>query len=335
MDLSGGDLRPPKQPDGGNAEMGVRPPRSATEAGDGHTLTKLDRKKGEKEKDNGKENKKMGEKERMKNEKDNRKKAKKERENNEKENKKMGEKERMKNEKDNRKKAKKERENYEKENRKKGEKEKVKKEKEIRKERRSGGWRLRTLKRAIFRCFVCGGGDDMSQYEWEFSPEEERLWIEESIRRNREADLQRLLKVQEVNRKHKENFKCMLRRRKFTEANKEWSALPPRPEEEEADRKVTFREVNAGDLWFYQEEANPRGLAWKRVLRDIKDNDITRALQAKWLKKEKHLSEEKQLIIANQKEEEKMDLFCELLTASVLCLGFAVLLYIWLSRLLQ
>ncbi|XP_063069623.1 uncharacterized protein LOC134460902 [Engraulis encrasicolus] len=223
---------------------------------------------------------------------------------------------------------------------KKGEKEKVKNQKGNGKERKSGGWRA-----TLLRCFVCGGGGD-SHEEREMAAQEERLRIEERIRKAREADLQKFLKVRKVNIKHRVNFKRMLRRRKMTEANKEWSALPPRPEEEAADGKVSFREVDACDVWFYQEEANPRlGQAWKRVLQEIKNNEMARALQAKWLIKEKQLmktekkqekqlkSEEKKLIAAPQMEEEEIDLFCEILMAAMLCLGFGVLLYLWLSLL--
>lgn len=247
---------------------------------------------------------------------------------NEKENRKKSKKEEVKNKKEIRKKVEKEKVKNEKEIRKKSEKEKVKDEKENRKERKSGGWRATLLK-----CFVCGGGGD-SQDEWEMSAEE-RLRIQERIRRAREADLQRSLKMREDNLMRKEKFKRILRARKLTEANKEWSALPARPEEE-ADRKVTFLEVDACDVWFYQEEANPRlGQVWRKVLCEIKDNKMARDLQAKWPRKKKQLMkrEEKQVIIAPKKQEEEMDL-CDALTGYILCLGFGALLCLWLSHLL-
>ncbi|XP_063045839.1 uncharacterized protein LOC134439865 [Engraulis encrasicolus] len=206
--------------------------------------------------------------------------------------------------------------------RKKGKKEKVKHGKGNRKERKSGGWRA-----TLLRCFVCGGDD--SQDVWEMSAEEERLRIEERIRRNREADLQRFLKVRKVNLKHKENFKSMLKRRKMTEANQEWSALPPRPEEE-ANRKVAFQDVNARDVWFYEEEAKPRmGQAWKSLLQEIRDNNMSKALQAiallaKRPKKEKPESEDKQL---HKDLDLDMDLY-ELLMASMVCLGFVAALFL-------
>ncbi|XP_063052241.1 uncharacterized protein LOC134446877 [Engraulis encrasicolus] len=189
--------------------------------------------------------------------------------------------------------------------RKKGEKEKKKNKKENRKERKSGGWRA-----TLLRCFVCGGGHD-GQDEWEMSAEEERLRIEERTRRAREADLQRLLKVRKVNLMHKINFKRMLRRRKMTEANEEWSVLPPRSEEE-WDRKVTFQEFNACHVCFYQEEANPRL------------GQASGALQTKWPKKEEQLMkrEYEQLMIGD------MDLY-EFLMVSMLCLAFVVVLFLW------
>ncbi|KAL2084507.1 hypothetical protein ACEWY4_020025 [Coilia grayii] len=194
-----------------------------------------------------------------------------------------------------------------------------KKDEEKEKKKKKRGWCAK-----LMSCFVCGGA---SQDKWEML-EEERLRVQERIRKAREADLQRFLKLRKVNLMCKQAFKRMQRCRKMVEANKEWSALPL--QSEEAERKVTFREVDACDVWFYQDEANPRlGQVWKRVLVEIRGNKMGRALQEKWVEEEEQLMKREEKHIASQRQEAvRSQSYCSKLVAtSLLCLGIGA--FVW------
>ncbi|KAL2100397.1 hypothetical protein ACEWY4_004791 [Coilia grayii] len=203
------------------------------------------------------------------------------------------------------------------------------KERERKRERKRAGSGWRGLAR-LMSCFGCGAAeqDEVDSYE------QEVLRVQERVRKAHQASRQHLLKLRRDDLARRENFKRIVRRRRLVDVNEEWSALPTKPEDVES--KVAFREVGAGDVWFYHDEEKPRQrhLVWMKVLEEIRESDMARALQQKGVEKETQLtqlSEGQDALMASQRQAAargQSDHFR--LVSSAVGLGLGIYYMVWL-----